>query len=203
MRKSPFLLLEVLIGLSLSAILLTFLFSFFVESARMEKRLEMAHTAIAKRAHLQTRLQTIFNSLEGLRTQQEENEMTLFVTYNNGIDPEPAFSGTVMGHIFVDAEKNLVLTLSPPGDEKRVRTEVLYSHVEKASFEFLGSAGDGKKEKCRPITPNLAWRDEWQQGLTSLIRLKIQEETQKEPVLFAFVLLSPGPTPTYLGKKST
>ena len=209
MKKRPLILLEMLIALSLTAILLTFLFSFFVESARIEKKLDTARMAITNRAHLQTRLQTIFSSLggEGLYTKQFEKEKmkSLVATFDNGIDPDPAYSGTIIGRVFLDGEKNLCLATWPLDREKSHlwRKEVLLPRVESFEFEFLGkNSAHGKRETVRAINAALAWRGAWQTGTPSVIRLSIKEEGQKEPLLFAFLLMTSEPCVTYTERKT-
>lgn len=212
-------LLELLIALTLTAVVLTFLFSFFVESARIEKKLDTARMTISNRGYLQTRLQTILSAIDSgssepyLYTKQFEKEksISLITLFDNGIDPDPAYSGSIMGRIFLDEEKNLCLATWPLGNEKNRpwRKEVLLPHVKSFEFEFLGkrSASEhGKKEKIRPINANLAWRTEWakfQSGVPSIIRLRVTEEKAKEPLQFAFILPSPEPFVTYMEKKAS
>lgn len=211
MKKRPLILFEILIALSLTAILLTFLFSFFVESARMEKKLDTARMAISNRAHLQTRLQSVFSSLsqEGLYTKQfgKEKGTSLVAFFDNGIDPDPAYSGSIIGRLFIDEENNLSFATWPlDADKNRPwRKEILLPHVERLELEFLGKKtadAHGKKEKIRDITANLAWRTHWQEGTPSIIRLTLQEKEGTEPLRFAFILLTADPFVTYTGKKS-
>lgn len=206
-----------LIALALTAILLTFLFSFFVESAKIEKKLETARVAISNRSHLQTRLQTVFSAIDRSTSEifytkqfEKEKSVSLITIFNNGIDPDPAYSGSVTGRIFIDPEKNLCLATWPLDKSKNRpwRKEILLSHIERLEFEFLGkrSASDsGKKEKIRPINAMFAWRELWspsQAGIPSIIRLSVWEEKQKEPLRFAFILLTSEPLVTYIGKKA-
>lgn len=209
-------LLEILMALSLTAILLTFLFSFFVESVKIEKKLEIARMTVISRGHLQTRLQTILsaidlNSIEPfLYTKQfdKEKSLSLVTVFNNGIDPDPNYSGSVRGRIFLDEERNLCLLTSPLGDEKEKnwRKETILPHVESFEFEFLGkktASERAKNEKTTPITATLAWRTEWtesQGGIPSVVRLRVIEQKSKEPLRFAFILPSPDPFVTYLEK---
>lgn len=208
-----------LIALSLTAVVLTFLFSFFVESARIEKKLDTARMAISNRGFLQTRLQTILSAIDTgssepyLYTKQFEKEksISLITLFDNGIDPDPAYSGPIKARIFIDEEKNLCLATWPLGMKKNIpwRKEVLMPHVNSFEFEFLGkrTASDhGKKEKIKPINATLAWRTEWakfQSGIPSIIRLRIVQEKSKEPLQFAFILPSPDPFVTYMEKKAS
>lgn len=209
-------LLEILIALSLTAILLTFLFSFFVESAKIEKKLDTARMEISNRSHLQTRLQTVLSALDrGLSTTflytkqfDKEKAVSLVAIFDNGIDPEPAYSGTIIGRLFIDAEKNLCFATWPLDHPKNCpwRKEVLLPHVEELEFEFLGKISateHGKKGKIHPITATHGWRKLWskdQGEAPSIIRLSVKQEKQKEPLRFAFILPTTEPFVTYRGK---
>lgn len=199
--------------------MLTFLFSFFVESARIEKKLDTARMAISNRGHLQTRLQTLLSAIDTgssepyLYTKQFEKEksISLVTLFDNGIDPDPAYSGSIMGRIFLDSDKNLCLATWPLENEKNRpwRKEVLLPRVKSFEFEFLGkrtASEHGKKEKITPINANLAWRTKWakfQSGVPSIIRLRVIEENGAEPLQFAFILPSFEPLVTYTEKKAS
>lgn len=209
-------LLEILIALSLTAILLTFLFSFFVESAKIEKKLDQARMATSARTHLQTRLQNILSSISigvadgSLYTKQFEKEKfpSLVTIFDNGIDPDPAYSGSITGRIYLDEEKNLCLATWPLDENKNRpwRKEILLSHIDGFEFEFLGKKSateHGKKEKIKPITPNLAWRTAWPktpEEVPSIIRLSVQQK--KQNLYFAFLLPSSEPFVTYEERKA-
>lgn len=167
--------------------------------------------AVSARNHLQTRLQTILTTLshdqpEGsFYTKQIAKELnsSLIAIFDNGIDPEPAFSGTCLGRIYLDEEKNLCLATWPIHAEKKRpwRKEILLSNVDRFEFEFLGkiTANEhAKMEKIRPITPNLAWRSLWPKAhgeIPSMIRLNVEQDKQR--VQFAFILPTKEPFITY------
>lgn len=209
-KKKPIFLLEVLIALSLTAILLTFFFSFFVQSVKIEKTLDQARMAISSRNHLQTRLQSILNSLVRgsecyfyTKQFEKESSLSLVVIFDNGIDPDPLFSGTVRGRIFIDEEKNLCLVTWPLNKMKNRpwRKEILMTSVDHFEFEFLGKKIALEKGKAHSINGELAWRTSWPKGMLeipSLIRLRVQE---KETLRFAFILPSMDPFIVYPGEK--
>ncbi len=121
--------------------------------------------------------------------------MNLILIFDNGIDPDPAFSGSILGKIFVDDSHNFCLATWPLHQDKNLlwRKEVLFPHVESFEFEFLGenATEHGKKEAIKPINATLAWRTHWPkspQKMPSIVRLKIEEEKEKEPLQFAFIL---------------
>lgn len=193
-----------LIALSLTAILLTFLFSFFVQNAKIEKKLDIARMCTITRGNLQTRLQTVFTAIDRgsgeacfyTKLFEKEKHSSLLVLFDNGIDPDPAFSGVIQGRIYLDSEKNLNLITWPKisGKNRPWRNEVLLSKVNDFEFEFLGTNSAPEhavKEKRRPINANLAWRSHWPKSIDkvpSVIRLIIYEEGGKEPIRYAFLL---------------
>lgn len=220
LKKRPFLLFEILIALSLTAILLTFLFSFFVESVKIEKKLDAARTEITARQHLQTRLQAVLTGIHRESAEapfytqllQEEMKESLMAVFDNGIDPDPAFSGPVIGRIYLDEQSNLSLATWPLGPKEKKqpwRKEVLLSHVEDFEFEFMAQKKEEatiKKEKIKPINSTLEWRTRWPKSQTEIppvIRLSVWEENQKDPLRFAFLIPSVEPLATYWegGKK--
>lgn len=172
--------------------------------------------ALANRGYLQTRLQSILTSIDRgspdpyFYTQQFEKEKTLslFVIFDNGIDPEPAFSGSIMGRIYLDSKKTLSLDTWPltQGKNDPWRKEILLPHVKDFEFEFLGaiSASEhGKKESLRLINANYAWRSQWPKSLqpiSGIIRLTVYEEGMKEPVRYVFILPVIDPFVTYREK---
>lgn len=174
--------------------------------------------AVTSRGHLQTRLQNVLSSISHdsfdtpLYTKQFEKEPypSLVAIFDNGIDPDPAFSGAVLGRLFLDGEHNLSLASWPLDKNKNHpwRKEILLPHVESFEFEFLGknsATEHGKKETIRPINAALAWRTRWPKSQTeipSIIRLTLQEEKSQEPLRFAFILPRPGHLVTYLRKKT-
>lgn len=129
--------------------------------------------------------------------------------FDNGIDPDPAFSGSILGRIYLDQEKNLCLATWPLTKEKnRVwRKEILFPHVNSFEFEFLGdnrAIEHGTKENARPITGALSWKSNWAKAIhevPGIIRLTLYEEGIDQPIRYAFILPVPEPFVTYLEKK--
>jgi hypothetical protein len=206
-----------LIALSLTAILLTFLFSFFVESAKIEKKLDTARMAMTNRGNLQTRLQTVLTSIDRgsmepfFYTKQfdKEKHLSLVAIFDNGIDPDPAFSGSILGRIYLDQEKNLCLATWPLTQAKNRpwRKEILFPHVKDFEFEFLGTKSadeHGTKENSRPINATLCWKSNWPKAVhevPGIIRLTVLEESSSKPIRYAFILPVSEPFITYLDKK--
>jgi hypothetical protein len=195
--KKPFLLFEVLIALSLMATMICLLFSFMVQSSRVEKKMEKARISILERQHLQIRMQDVFTTLipnatdSCLYTKIFPNEKTsIIVHFDNGIDPDPLFSGNVIGRIYLDENQDFCLVYWPCCTEKSPswRKEILFSKVSDFSIQFL------KPLESKHATWVSNWSKEGRQ-LPSIIRLTLK---QKDSSLhFAFRLPNINPIPTY------
>ncbi len=195
--KKPFLLFEVLIALSLMATMICLLFSFMVQSSRVEKKMEKARIHILERQHLQIRMQDILTSLApnasrpSIYTKPFDSEKTsLIVHFDNGIDPDPLFSGHVIGRIYIDENQDFCLVYWPSGIEKSTswRKEILFSNVSDFSMQFL------KPLESKQATWAAIWPKEGRQ-LPSIIRLILKQKESSIP--FAFRLPSVNPIPTY------
>jgi hypothetical protein len=188
-KKSNFTLLEVIIALFLTSILLIALLNFFVRTVFFEKKIETLKKEVFKKEHLQIRLSNIFSHINKsfenyFYTEKEKNTLlSLYLTFNNGIDPDPSFSGPVFGKIYID-QNDLKLTIYPLNEAKQ-RTETLFQDVKKLEFLFF------TKEK------NFEWQNNWpqeKQSLPSMLKLKINEES------FAFFMPTKNILITYYKK---
>ena len=132
-KKHTLTLLEVVIALSLTAILLAVLMGSATRLFVFRHRLESAKQEILTKKVIQERLTTLFASLENNRdistgasipkpTLYSEDGTKLSLQLDHLIDPEPAFSGKCSATIEVDNEKRLVLTLFGK-EEKTARPE--------------------------------------------------------------------------------
>lgn len=188
-------------------ILLSLLFSFLMQTVRVEKKMETARASVLERQNLQMRLQDIFISLSpqkncGLYTQQfpKEEALSLVVTFDNGIDPNPYFSGPVLGRVYLDNKKNLCLAYWPidPVKNRPWRKEILASEVLDYSFQFLGAPSEKEASHSPAI-----WHSDWspsQKTIPSTIRLILKQKTGS--LQFAFRLPNSHTIPTFKEKKS-
>ncbi len=188
--------MEILIGLSLLAILFSFLFTSIARSAEFETKIDRARKELCERQRLQTRLQDLFlsaanTSLYTKKLPGDEKEESLVAVFDNGIDPDPAFSGKVLARVYLDADRNLSLAIWPhePALKKNHpwRNEILLSEVE--GFEFLFF---GKKNM------EFAWESRWTSNRNenpSMIRLRVQQKGKS--ISYAFFFSSPEPLVTY------
>src|SRR3990167_8076513 len=193
MKKKPILLLETMIALILTAILMTFLFSFFTQSAKMDKKLDAIRMAVSSLGYLQMRLQDLFLALDSSQlkspifTQPSEDSkrLHLYVTFDNGIDPSPEFSGIIQGKICLE-EGNLCL-ISWPKDaerEKPSRKEILLTDISDFSCEFFGEPMITKKAP-------LEWQQSWPaNGNRQPCMIRFHVTQKKRNTQFAFPLQS-------------
>ncbi len=201
--KKTFFLFEILVALSLMGVLISLLFSFMVQSVRVEKKMEKARSVILERQRFQIRIQDLLTtlssqpSLPSLYTQKFPKEETesLIVFFDYGIDPDPSFSGIVTGRIYIDENHDLCLACWPTQEDKEHlwRKEILLSDVSSFSLQFLTSL-----EKSNPEESKAIWKGTWpkeKKGLPCIIRVILEKENRT--LQFAFRLPHTHPIPTY------
>ena len=168
----------------------------------MDLKLEKAGHALLERQHLQNRLQLVLTSIvppngvekkSSLYTKKfdKEESQSLIVLFDNGIDPDPAFSGPTVARIHLNPSDQLCLTIWPQDREKGVvREEILLQNVSSFAFRFLVRNPDRTIEwkKERSKTESLK--------IPSLICLDINEKGGSILTL-AFILPSQEPHITY------
>jgi len=201
MKKRFFTLLEVIIGLFLAAILLTYIFSFFSEITHIEKNMRIASEKVLSKNSLKIKLDTIFSKIVDKNAPKEpsfytlKNGNELYFVYDNGIDPSPSFSSMVFARLYLE-KNNLILETHPidfftkKKNKPRIyREEILAKNITSLSFIFL--------EKTVPKTiqeNSFASSTSWEKDhLPS--SLKITLTIEKSPCSFIFFL--PGFSITY------
>jgi hypothetical protein len=201
-KKRPALLLEIIIGLGLSACLFTVLFRFLVSYATIEKKVEIAQIVLLERERIQQKLGELFTSIEtntkekSFYTLQFPNEKStsLIILYNAGVDPDPAFSGLNTGRLYLNTKGEFCLTQWTLAQED-YRTEVLLKNITALDWELFGQKPK-KNMKATLVGDSWAWLPTWpkeQSGVPGIIRLKlwcgIEKKKKGEPNLqFAFIL---------------
>lgn len=141
--KRPLSLLEVMIGLVLSTILLTALFSSFREL--MQKKAELAKMHGEKHWEYVTevRLNQIFEAINSesiFRTEPYRDiaPQSLHFTFNNGVDSDPKFCQQLEGYLFVNHEKEFCLMIE--SKEGKQRKEVFLKNGSNFSIQFFDPA---------------------------------------------------------------
>lgn len=141
--KRPFSLLEICIGLALTTILLTALFNGFRQLMVSGAEIERTRSELHPYLLFPLRMQQIFdampsNALCYTDPHEEAKGSALYLTFLNGVDPEPEFCGEVEGVLFQNKENEIVLKLN------NERTETLFTPRKSFSIEFFDP-----KEKTR------------------------------------------------------
>jgi hypothetical protein len=192
------------IAIGLTALLLTLLFRFLVTNAAFEKKVNQAAFSVLERQRFIERLDSVLTNLQPSESGGPlfytapfpDNSIghSLVVSFNAGIDPDPDYSGVLLGRIYRTEQNELVLGYWQ-GDKKGFRTEVLLKNVQNMEWQFLGPALD--KDPTTILLGNgRGWLKQWpknQGGAPEIIRLKIwcgadpqkQEEAQLQ---LAFIL---------------
>lgn len=189
------------------AILLVLLFTFMANFGRIEKKMEESRIAILERQNLQIRLQDLFSSISrsplypSFYTQPfpKEEADSLVILFDNGVDPDPEFSGTLLGRIFLDEKNNLTLASWPldPGKNRPWRKEILLRSAKRFSFRFLGERTQADP-KIAPAGPRAGWHLRWpkeRNDLPSIVRLMIEQN--QTPLQYSFRLPTSHPIATY------
>ncbi|MEI6242663.1 MAG: DUF1494 domain-containing protein [Chlamydiota bacterium] len=181
--KRPFLLLEVLISLTIISAILISLFHFFTHIHVIKKNVEDAKEIVFERAHIQQRLTHIFSHLcppVPLEIAFHGNAKHLYFLFDNGIDPDPSFSGIVQGELFLNAEEKTIHLRFKPFPEKKKspsREEILGTSIQNFALSFF------RKEKNK-------WDISWKEySLPPMIKLSVTKSNVEE-VSFCFFTLS-------------
>lgn len=184
-KKKSIFLLEILIGLSLMALLLSFLFHSIFHIAKMETSLHRAREHLFSRQYLQMRIQDLLLGASEekppyTRVFEGEKKESLVLFFDQGIDPDPLFSGKVWARLYLDEDKNVSLLIS--GEKERQRKEILLSNVDSLQFEFFSQKKDD---------PSYGWQPHWPMEKKQFpIGIRCHIVKQGKSILFAFLLPS-------------
>ncbi len=143
MKKHPLTLLEVVIAISLTAMLLSFLFSSFrqisVANIKVQKSAEEVHA----RACVHLRIAQLLRSLEakeGLAFYTSPFPLgtgkALIMASPHTLDKNPAYCGKLKSVLYLNNDQELCL-LTYSKDEKEARNDILLTHVKEMSFQFF------------------------------------------------------------------
>lgn len=165
--KHPLSLLEVVIGMALTAILLTTLFSSFRRIALSNQEIQKIYHATHWESVAYLRLTQIFETLEEEKGKYflytgphpQSNQDALHLIFDNGIDPNPDFCGIIQGSLIWDKDNNLTLIT------ENIRKEVFLKGVKEMELRFF----DPKKRD---------WVDHWHnERLPPMVRLTVNEKS--------------------------
>ena len=128
---------------------MTFLLSSYRELVLAKTLLRKDKERILTQQRVELRLAQVFSKLEKIKSENK----SFFLTFDNGLDSDPAFRGVIEGTLYIDKEKRLTLATWPQENSKdKPRVEVLMENIDDFKLRFLdtGLAGfveDYPKEK--------------------------------------------------------
>jgi hypothetical protein len=180
-------LIEILISLSLTALLISSLLTIHILTNQSYKQSKKQYNEGRELHNVYLRLYQTFKTIEHykqLNTAEggnffftENNE--LFFTFDNGANIESWLTGNVMAKIFVDDQNNLCLETSPvkPEGPSLCVSEKLFSDIEKISFKFFHTKTNivHSWDKETRELPIIAW-------------LKVYKKDHNKPFKFGFEL---------------
>lgn len=151
MKKRPISLVEVMIGIALTALLLTVLFSSFRELMQMNSQMAKMRQDKQWEYVLNVRLNQIF---EGVRSDalfmtepyRDISPKALHFVFDHGLDSDPKFCRELEGFLFVNKDNELCLILQ--SKEGKEREEVFAKNCSNYSMQFFD-----------PLSKK--WKDQW------------------------------------------
>ncbi|KAG6559016.1 hypothetical protein RHABOEDO_000005 [Candidatus Rhabdochlamydia oedothoracis] len=169
-KKHSITLLEVLIGLILAGIILSFLFSLLRQTLEKKQEITQLKQTIFPREMMRLRMNQIINSLakneSGIYVDSYEDHPALSFYYKNK-DKDINFCGTIHSMLYVNEHKQLVLSTFSKQNSKR--DEVLLENIQAFTFEVF--------DPTKAI-----WESKWLKTKTQLpemicLHLKIDQDT--------------------------
>ena len=175
-RRSFFTLIEMMVSLTLLALLLSTLFLWYRHLTlgkgervkqewkyKEESYLDLQLSKILPKANLKPCFFTTMSD------QNVVNGNSLVFTFDNGAQEEKELSGTVLGRLFLDCKsKTLCLGIWPAPETREktpCRTRVLLNDVRSVSFNFYYPPDPRKlgvdPEKIGTSYPREGWQPEW------------------------------------------
>jgi prepilin-type N-terminal cleavage/methylation domain-containing protein len=140
--KRSFTLIEIVVALALFSLLATTLFGLYMGYVKIS-RAQVTETArierlITLRVHLERSLCKA--ALQNKQHHFYVEDGALYFTFDNGVDPDPAYSSLIKGVLFQDNQDHFILEEYPLTDSGK-RTYVLAEDVRNLSFECLPDKG--------------------------------------------------------------
>jgi len=142
--RFSFALIELMIGLSLTALIMGIIFTSLYQHVTVSGKLKNAQKEVFARARLQQRLSKVFGHVNPEKnTFCLTKDNVLMVHFDNGIDLNPAFSRIVLGKLYC---LNNSLLFNVEGEEN-TRTFLLKEGVKAIHFHFLTIENNALVEK--------------------------------------------------------
>lgn len=166
----------------------------------MDKKVEMARRKVMSRQNLHAKLQDFLLAIDKngpffAKKFPQEDDFSLVAMFDNGIDPDPAFSGSVLSRIYLEKGGDLTLVLWPICDETTWRKEVLLANVNRFAFQFFGLKRG--EDGAIPSKSLYTWHSRWsekREEFPLIVKLQVWQKGSFFEELFFFPSSTP---PTY------
>lgn len=145
-----FTLMELMIGLSILSLILGMIFSTLYQETVLNRRIEKIERETMSTIEIQQRLDKVFANVipmdhtsKNRSIYSSEDRKSVFVFFDNGIDPDPTYSGVVKGSVGLDGTDLVLKLYENDKDEKHSRLTKLRENIKSIQFEFLLSCPSG------------------------------------------------------------
>jgi hypothetical protein len=188
--------MEVIIGLSLLAMLLTTLF-FWYKNLNLQK----GHLSKVRGPLLEERyaFQRLNASLPTASTPFFGKQGNLAFCFDNGPNSIPELSGTVLGHLFFDEKQKCLCLGIWPKPNRDIQTKdpfktlILLDSVENCEFSFYHPPDLFKKtvdpEQVGRVVPKEGWQNEWKlsyKSLPALVKISVSRNFSNDLKIRSF-----------------
>ncbi len=171
-------LVELVVGLVLLSVAVGFLFRYLTHVTRVDRAMQVAEERGADVSRAAARLSILFQKTTSLSIEFKHDEPILHIRFDNGVDPDPIWSGKMVGRIRRTDEGQLLFAYLPEGKRIEPREEFLLEQVAEVEWTFW----KGSNPIWVPV-----WHD---RTLPPTVRL-IVEHRQGPPLKFAFFTSTP------------
>lgn len=211
--------LETLIAMFLLSILLVMVFAFFRELAVINRLTEKEKKEAFEWRYAESRLAYLFERIVNEKATDRlfyfyvdppngnfSSFPSLVFTFNNEIRRDPAYSGDVLGRLYLNKQNQLILATWPLIKEnptEQIRQEILLNEVEEIKFLLYTAPEQTKKNEMtiEKVDPEALERNQWHENrwphfkeknkreMPTILKILVNMQDQSE-IEFAFVLPS-------------
>ncbi|MCB1116176.1 MAG: hypothetical protein KDK71_06870 [Chlamydiia bacterium] len=142
--------MEMMIGLSILSLVLGMIFSTLYQETVLNRRIEKLERETMSKIEIQQRLDKIFANVVPIDPTSKnrplyssESRRSVFFYFDNGIDPDPTYSGIIKGSIGLDGTDFVLRLYEDDKADKPSRLTKLRDNIKSIQFEFLLSSPSG------------------------------------------------------------
>lgn len=208
-------LLEMLVAMTILAVVLSLVFGFYRELGLLSTQMEKTQQQSFHERYLELRLIYLFSHLAEEKSKNQKttdfyfytappeqgisNFPSLIFSYDNGPRLDPAFSSYVLARLFVDNKQRLCIATWPLPVSKEappMQKEVLMENITAMSFQFFSAykntETDPKKVDPKKEFPPEGWQDTWRISYERMPAIiKIFLKIKDPPTDFTFAMPLP------------